>query len=198
MIYVVVEELIPEAQTGPHSNISTVGVAARIRTYDDTGRGAGLSRLSLLTGMDKCVILGGSVEEAEVRKAMIDYRAARRGRSSGIWTAMTGDNDKVKAQDRAYLWRGGAEHGDCGTRMGLSAEDRSLARIIALLHDIGRFEQLKRYDSFHAGGRWTMRPTAYRCLFREGMIRRFVPEETCGTISSRRRSPGTVTLSWRG
>lgn len=28
MIYVVVEELIPEAQTGSHSNISTVGVAA--------------------------------------------------------------------------------------------------------------------------------------------------------------------------
>lgn len=27
MIYVVVEELIPEAQTGAHSNISTVGVA---------------------------------------------------------------------------------------------------------------------------------------------------------------------------
>ena len=27
MIYVVVEELIPEAQTGEHSNISTVGVA---------------------------------------------------------------------------------------------------------------------------------------------------------------------------
>ena len=27
MIYVVVEELIPEAQAGEHSNISTVGVA---------------------------------------------------------------------------------------------------------------------------------------------------------------------------
>lgn len=27
MIYVVVEELIPEAQTGPHTNISTIGVA---------------------------------------------------------------------------------------------------------------------------------------------------------------------------
>ena len=27
MIYVVVEELIPEAQTGPHSNIATIGVA---------------------------------------------------------------------------------------------------------------------------------------------------------------------------
>ena len=28
MIYVVVEELIPEAQSGEHSNISTIGVAA--------------------------------------------------------------------------------------------------------------------------------------------------------------------------
>jgi len=27
MIYVVVEELIPESQTGPHSNVSTIGVA---------------------------------------------------------------------------------------------------------------------------------------------------------------------------
>ena len=33
-------------------------------------------------------------------------------------------------------------------RMHLSAEDTDLARLIALLHDIGRFEQLKRYDSF--------------------------------------------------
>ena len=30
-------------------------------------------------------------------------------------------------------------------RMHLSAEDTDLARLIALLHDIGRFEQLKRY-----------------------------------------------------
>ena len=33
-------------------------------------------------------------------------------------------------------------------RMKLSGEDRELAQLIALLHDIGRFEQLKRYDSF--------------------------------------------------
>ena len=32
-------------------------------------------------------------------------------------------------------------------RMQLSEEDTKLARIIALLHDIGRFEQLKRFDS---------------------------------------------------
>ena len=33
----------------------------------------------------------------------------------------------------------------------LSEEDRRLAEIIGLLHDIGRFEQLKRYDSFEPG-----------------------------------------------
>lgn len=30
----------------------------------------------------------------------------------------------------------------------LSEEDCKLAQVIGLLHDIGRFEQLKRYDSF--------------------------------------------------
>ena len=43
-------------------------------------------------------------------------------------------------------------------RMHLSAEDTDLARLIALLHDIGRFEQLKRYDSFEPG---TMDHAAY-------------------------------------
>ena len=33
-------------------------------------------------------------------------------------------------------------------RMGLSEEDTELARMIALLQEIGRFEQLKRFDSF--------------------------------------------------
>ncbi len=42
MIYVVVEELIPEAQTGEHSNISTIGVAAGFVTDDDPGCGTGI------------------------------------------------------------------------------------------------------------------------------------------------------------
>ena len=33
-------------------------------------------------------------------------------------------------------------------RLHLSEEDTALAQIIGLLHDIGRFEQIKRYDSF--------------------------------------------------
>lgn len=66
-------------------------------------------------------------------------------------------------------------------RMQLSEEDTELARIIALLHDIGRFEQLKRFDSFEAD---TMDHAAYgvQVLFEEGMIRQFVPEGTWDSI----------------
>lgn len=37
---------------------------------------------------------------------------------------------------------------EIGHRMGLDEEDQQLAELIALLHDIGRFEQLRLYDSF--------------------------------------------------
>ena len=67
-------------------------------------------------------------------------------------------------------------------RMGLPEEERRLAELIALLHDIGRFEQLKRYDSFE----WdTMDHAAYgvQILFGEQrMIRRFAKEDTWDDI----------------
>lgn len=62
-------------------------------------------------------------------------------------------------------------------RMGLKEEDRELASLIGLLHDIGRFEQLKRYASFEPD---TMDHAAFgvKILFEEGMIRKFVKEDT--------------------
>ena len=58
----------------------------------------------------------------------------------------------------------------------LSEEDCKLAQIIGLLHDIGRFEQLKSYDSFEPE---TMNHAAHgvKILFEEGTIRRFVKED---------------------
>ena len=66
-------------------------------------------------------------------------------------------------------------------RMGLSEEDRQLAAVIALLHDIGRFEQLRRFNSFEPT---TMDHAAYgvQVLFEEGMIRRFVEEPKWDTV----------------
>lgn len=62
--------------------------------------------------------------------------------------------------------------------MNLSQEDRELAELIALLHDIGRFEQLKQFDSFSPD---TMDHASYgvELLFgKRNMIRRFVKEDT--------------------
>ena len=44
---------------------------------------------------------------------------------------------------------------EIGRRMGLQAEDMELAKLIALLHDIGRFEQLRLIQ-------WIMQLMEYR------------------------------------
>ena len=71
---------------------------------------------------------------------------------------------------------------EISSRMGLSEEDKSLAKLIALLHDIGRFEQLRRFDSFEPN---TMDHAAYGAdlLFGSGkLIRRFIKEDTWDDI----------------
>lgn len=62
---------------------------------------------------------------------------------------------------------------EIAVRMGLSQEDMELAMLIGLLHDIGRFEQVKRYQSFEPT---TMdhAQEGVRILFEEGMIRQFL------------------------
>lgn len=58
---------------------------------------------------------------------------------------------------------------------GIKGDDYQLALIIALLHDIGRFEQLKRYNSFsdtnidHA-------KLGVKILFEDGLIEQFVDD----------------------
>lgn len=67
---------------------------------------------------------------------------------------------------------------EVATRMHLGQEDIQLAKIIGLLHDIGRFEQIRRFHSFEPG---TMDHAVYgaELLFgKEQMIRRFVKEDS--------------------
>lgn len=68
---------------------------------------------------------------------------------------------------------------EIGKRMKLGEEEQQLAELIALLHDIGRFEQLRLYDSFMPD---TMDHAAFgvKLLFdgENPMIRRFLAD-TC-------------------
>ena len=67
------------------------------------------------------------------------------------------ENDKVKLKI-IHTYGVVEQSRNLAERLMLSEEDTSLAMIIALLHDIGRFEQLKRYDSFEPA---TMDHAAY-------------------------------------
>ena len=93
-------------------------------------------------------------------------------------------NDKIRLKI-VHTYGVVKESADIAARMQLSEEDAALARLIALLHDIGRFEQLKRFDSFLPD---TMDHAAYgvKILFDndegEDLIRRFVPESDFDNI----------------
>ncbi len=55
----------------------------------------------------------------------------------------------------------------------LSEEDRNIAWVIGMLHDIGRFEQLRRYDTFMDSVSIDHAMFGADLLFQEGLIERF-------------------------
>lgn len=68
-----------------------------------------------------------------------------------------------------------------GRALKLSPNDYELARHIALLHDLGRFEQLSQYHSFDD----SIVPHAVlslKILFEDGRIRDFIPEKDFDSI----------------
>lgn len=62
------------------------------------------------------------------------------------------------------------------TMMNLSEEDIKLAELIALLHDIGRFEELKMYDQFESV-KFDHADYGTKILFDDGLIRNFIEDD---------------------
>lgn len=61
-------------------------------------------------------------------------------------------------------------------QLGLNQEDKELAALIALLHDIGRFEQWMRYESFADYKTIDHALFSSQLLFNEGLIREFITD----------------------
>lgn len=61
--------------------------------------------------------------------------------------------------------------------LGFSEEDIEIAKIIGLLHDFGRFEQLKVYDSFNDLETVDHADYSIKQLFDKGEIRKFVKDD---------------------
>lgn len=60
--------------------------------------------------------------------------------------------------------------------MQLSEEDIELAELIGLLHDIGRFEQVRRYNTFSDKDSVNHGKLGVEILFEQGMIRDFIED----------------------
>ena len=64
------------------------------------------------------------------------------------------------------------------TKLGLKTKDIELAKFIGLIHDIGRFEQIKRYDSFNDSNTIDHADYGVELLFKENLIELFVMDKT--------------------
>ena len=60
---------------------------------------------------------------------------------------------------------------------GFTREECELAELIGLLHDIGRFEQVKLYDSFDDANSIDHAEYGANVLFEEGLIERFTDKK---------------------
>lgn len=66
--------------------------------------------------------------------------------------------------------------------LNLEEEDRQLAELIGLLHDIGRFEQIKRYHTFSDRNSVNHAELGLEILFQDGYIRKFIQDEKYDSI----------------
>jgi putative nucleotidyltransferase with HDIG domain len=66
--------------------------------------------------------------------------------------------------------------------LNLSDEDIELAELIGLLHDIGRFEQIKRYNTFVDKKSVNHGELGVKILFEEGLIRNFIADNSYDEI----------------
>ena len=68
------------------------------------------------------------------------------------------------------------------TKLGLSEEDIQIAKLIALLHDIGRFEQVKLTEGFVDNQKFDHADYGAEILFKQNMIRQFADEDKYDNI----------------
>lgn len=64
----------------------------------------------------------------------------------------------------------------------LNEEETNLALLIALLHDLGRFEQIKKYNTFVDAKSMDHAEYAVKILFKEKQIRKYIKEDTYDNV----------------
>lgn len=84
-------------------------------------------------------------------------------------------NEKI-ALKIAHTYRTAKVSEEIAKSLELNMEDVDLAWLIGLLHDIGRFEQLRIYDTFDDSKSINHASFGVKVLFQDGLIRKFIEE----------------------
>ena len=71
---------------------------------------------------------------------------------------------------------------DIAKSLKLTEEDITLAKLIALLHDIGRFEQIRIYNTFSDKDSIDHADFGVKVLFEDNLIRNFIKEDRFDNI----------------
>lgn len=85
------------------------------------------------------------------------------------------ENGKIRLKI-SHIKRVASISKDIATELGLSKEDIQLAELIGLLHDIGRFEQVRIYNTFVDKNSINHGQLGAKILFEDGLIRNFVED----------------------
>ena len=86
------------------------------------------------------------------------------------------ENPKI-ALKIAHIERVSAIAKKTAESLNLSKEDIDLAELIGLLHDIGRFEQIKKYNTFVDSRSENHAKLGVDILFKQGLIRKFIEND---------------------
>lgn len=111
---------------------------------------------------------------------MIDLRKARQAFKNYVETYNI-NNPKIELKI-AHIERTAQISRKIAENLNLSEEDIELAELIGLLHDIGRFEQVRIYNTFSDRDSVNHGELGAKILFEDGEIRRFIEEDRYDNI----------------
>ena len=86
------------------------------------------------------------------------------------------EDEKIKLKIE-HIQRVAKNANDIAENLKLSKEDIDLAWLIGLLHDIGRFEQVRLYHTFNDGKSVNHAEIGVKILFEDGLIREFIEDK---------------------
>lgn len=105
---------------------------------------------------------------------MIDLQIAKKAFKDYIKN-YNPDDEKVKLKI-AHMQRTSQVAKNIAEKLNLEKEDIELAELIGLLHDIGRFEQIRIYNTFVDKNSVNHGQLGVKILFEQGLIRKFIED----------------------